>query len=248
MLNEIIRNFSYYGGGVMNKNSEILVVEDENDINKLLCSILENRGYIARSAFSGSEALMCVESKNWDMILLDLMIPGISGEEVILKIREITKAPIIVISAKTSKKTKLELLEKGADDFICKPFDPDELIARVNSNLRRYLDFYNNNENKDSILTYKNIRLNTESKEVKVGQNIVVLTAREFAILELLLRNPNKVYSKANIFESVWNEEFLGEDNTVNVHMSRLRKKLSNANNNEDYIETIWEMGYKLRK
>ncbi len=232
----------------MDKSYEILVVEDENDINKLLCNILENRGYIARSAFSGSEALMCVENKNWDMILLDLMIPGISGEEVILKIREITKAPIIVISAKTFKKTKLELLEKGADDFICKPFDPDELIARVNSNLRRYLNFYSDDKNKDSILTYKDIELNTESKEVKVAQNTVVLTAREFAILELLLTNPSKVYSKSNIFESVWNEEFLGDDNTVNVHMSRLRKKLSSTNNNEDYIETIWAMGYKLRK
>lgn len=233
---------------MMNKSRGILVVEDENDINKLLCSILENKGYNTRSAFSGSEAFMCVKDKNWDMILLDLMIPGISGEEVIVKIREITKAPIIVISAKTSKKTKLELLEKGADDFICKPFDPDELVARVNSNLRRYLEFHTDAKVNDSILCYKDIRLNTESKEVKAGENTIDLTAREFAILELMLTNPNKVYSKSNIFESVWNEEFLGYDNTVNVHISRLRKKLSSANNNEDYIETIWAMGYKLKK
>lgn len=232
----------------MDKSLEILVVEDENDINKLLCSILDNKGYIAKSAFSGSEALMCVENKNWDMILLDLMIPGISGEEVILKMREITKAPIIVVSAKTSKKSKLELLEKGADDFICKPFDPDELIARINSNLRRYLYFGNNDENISNILSYKNIKLNTESKEIRVGQNQLILTAREFSILELLLNNPKKVYSKSNIFESIWNEEFLGNDNTVNVHMSRLRKKLSKANNGEDYIETIWSMGYRLKK
>lgn len=233
---------------IMNKSSEILVVEDENDINKLLCTMLENEGLLARGAFSGSEALMCVQQKNWDMILLDLMIPGISGEEAILSIREITKAPIIVISAKTSKETKLELLEKGADDFVCKPFDPDELIARVNCNLRRYLDFNGDNMDKNKILSYKNIDLNRESKEVRVGQNVVILTAREFSILELLLSNPKKVYSKSNIFESVWNEDFLGDDNTVNVHMSRLRKKLSVYNNHEDYIETIWGMGYRLRK
>jgi len=177
------------------------------------------------------------------------MIPGISGEEVILKIREITKAPIIVVSAKTSKKTRLELLEKGADDFICKPFDPDEVVARVNSNLRRYLEFALDDEKKNNILSYKDISLNTESKVVKVGQTIITLTAREFAILELLLTNPNKVYSKGNIFESIWGEEFLGDDNTVNVHVSRLRNKLSSAKSNgEDYIETIWAMGYKLRK
>lgn len=233
----------------MDKRAKILVVEDENDINKLICSILENKGHRARAAFSGTEALMCLENEKWDMILLDLMIPGISGEEVILKIREITKAPIIVVSAKTAKKTKLELLEKGADDFICKPFDPDDLVARVNSNLRRYLEFTIDMEKKNNILNYKDITLNIESKIVKVGQVLVMLTAREFSILELLLTNPNKVYSKSNIFESIWGEEFLGDDNTVNVHVSRLRNKLSSASsNNEAYIETIWAMGYKLRK
>ena len=233
----------------MDKKAKILVVEDENDINKLLCSILENKGYRTRAAFSGTEALMCTENEKWDMILLDLMIPGISGEDVVVKIREITKAPIIVISAKTSKKTRLELLEKGADDFICKPFDPDEVVARVNSNLRRYLEFSTGEEKETNILSYKEISLDTESKIVKVGQSIITLTAREFSILELLLTNPNKVYSKSNIFESIWGEEFLGDDNTVNVHVSRLRNKLSKANDNEeDYIETIWAMGYKLRK
>lgn len=232
----------------MYKIAKILVVEEDNDINKLLCSIFENKGYKCRGAFSGTEALMCVENEEWHMILLDLMIPGLSGEEAILKIRGITKAPIIIVSAKTSKKTKLELLEKGADDFICKPFDPDEVVARVNSNLRRYLEFCTG-EGKNNILSYKDITLNVESKEVKVGQTIITLTAREFSVLKLLLTNPNKVYSKSNIFESIWGEDFLGQDNTVNVHVSRLRNKLTKANNKEyDYIETIWAMGYRLRK
>lgn len=232
----------------MDRRAKILVVEDENDINKLLCSILENKGYAAVAAFSGTEALMRVENEKWHMILLDLMIPGINGEEVILKIREITKAPVIVVSAKTSKKTKLELLEKGADDFICKPFDPDEVVARVKSNLRRYLEFSTGEEKKTNILVYKDISLNTESKEVKVGQTLITLTAREFDILELLLKNPSKVYSKSNIFESIWEEEFLGEYNTINVHVSRLRTKLCNAGDGKDYIETVWGMGYRLRK
>lgn len=231
----------------MNKKIKILVVEDDNDINKLICSVLGKRGYGVKSAFSGSEALMCVEREAWDTILLDLMIPGISGEEVIFKIREITKTPIIVVSAKTSKKTKLELLENGADDFICKPFDPDEVVARINSNLRRYLEFSLYNEAKGKFLNYKDISLNIESKEVKVGGKIIILTAREFAILELLLTNPRKVYSKSNIFESVWGEEFLCDDNAVNVHISRLRNKLSTGSN-KNYIETIWGMGYRLEQ
>ncbi|SHJ15865.1 DNA-binding response regulator, OmpR family, contains REC and winged-helix (wHTH) domain [Clostridium cavendishii DSM 21758] len=232
----------------MDKRAKILVVEDENDINKLLCNLLKNNGHETKSAFSGTEALMYVQNEIWHAILLDLMIPGLSGEDVILKIREITNAPIIVVSAKISKKTKLELLNKGADDFICKPFDPDELIARVNSNLRRYLEFSIDKEKQKNILSYKNITLDIESKEVKVGQTIIPLTAREFEILKLFLTNPNKVFSKSNIFESVWKEEFLDADNTVNVHISRLRAKLSSVNNNEDYIETVWAMGYKLKK
>ncbi|NMF07203.1 response regulator transcription factor [Clostridium beijerinckii] len=231
----------------MNKKIKILVIEDDSDINNMICNILKNNEYEAESAFSGSEALMCVERENWDTILLDLMIPGVSGEEVIFKIREITKTPIIVVSAKTDKKTKLELLENGADDFISKPFDPDELIARVKSNLRRYLDFSISNETKDNFLNYKDISLNIESKEVMVGEKIIVLTAREFAILELLLTNPKKVYSKSNIFESVWGEEFVCDDNAVNVHMSRLRNKLA-ISGNKNYIETIWGMGYRLEK
>lgn len=231
----------------MNKKIKILVIEDESDINNLICNILEKNDYETQGAFSGSEALMRVEREEWDAILLDLMIPGISGEEVIFKIREITKTPIIVISAKTSKKIKLELLENGADDFICKPFDPDEVVARVKSNLRRYLEFSINNETKDNSLNYKDISVNIESKEVKVGGKIIVLTAREFAILELLLTNPRKVYSKSNIFESVWGEEFVCDDNTVNVHMSRLRNKLA-ISGNKNYIETIWGMGYRLEK
>ncbi|WP_125153456.1 response regulator transcription factor [Clostridium rectalis] len=233
----------------MDKKSKILVVEDDLDINRLLLNIFQNEGYICKGAFSGTEALMHVENEIWHMILLDLMIPGLTGEEVISRIRRITKAPIIIISAKTNKKTKVELLEKGADDFICKPFDPDEVVARVNSNLRRYLEFSSDELIKEDVLTYKDIILNKESKEVRVSDSLVILTAREFQVLELLLTNPNKVYSKANIFESVWGEEFLGDDNTVNVHVSRLRNKLSKVSRGgEDYIETIWAMGYRLRK
>lgn len=228
--------------------SKILVVEDESDINKLLCSILSNVGHHTRGAFSGTEALMCVQEEKWDLIMLDLMIPGLSGEELIIKVREITKAPIIIVSAKTALQTKLELLDKGADDFVCKPFDPEELLARVNSNLRRYLEFSIREEGDDNTLHFKDIILNTEVKEVKVSNKKINLTSREYSILELLLKNKNKIFSKGNIFETVWGEEYFGDDNTVNVHMSRLRTKLSEGNPKEEYIETVWAMGYKLKK
>ncbi len=123
----------------MKYKGKILVIEDEDDINRLLCSILEDKGYEVTGVFSGTESLIYVNKYSWDMILLDLIIPGICGEELIVKIRKVTKSPIIVISAKSDRKTKLELLENGADDFIIKPFDPDEVVARVNVNIRRYI-------------------------------------------------------------------------------------------------------------
>ena len=230
----------------MNKIN-VLIVEDENDINNLLCQVMKGEGYDVYGAFSGSECLMYLKNNEASIILLDLMIPGISGEEVILKIREITKAPVIVISAKCDKKTKIQLLNNGADDFIEKPFDTDEVIARVNSNLRRYTQFINNDNCDNEIIEYKNICLNKENKEVKVKGKIISLTAREFKILEILIEHPNKIFSKANIFESVWEEDYLGYDNTVNVHISRLRTKLNNADEDEEYITTIWGMGYRLK-
>lgn len=229
----------------MNNNISVLVVEDDIDINNLLCEILSKHGYYVKTAYSGSEAKMCIKQCDFHIILLDLMIPGISGEELIPIIRKIKTMPIIVLSAKTAQDTKIEVLRLGADDFVSKPFDVDEILARVEAQLRRYMIFSNESKS-ENILKYKGLTLNSESVEALVkGQNINI-TPREFHILEMLMSYPNKVFTKANIFETVWNDEFLGDDNTVNVHVSNLRSKIAKIDPDSEYIHTVWGIGYKM--
>ncbi len=229
----------------MNENISILIVEDDNSINTLLARIMEKKGYNVVQAYSGTEAMLHIETKDFQLVIMDLMLPGITGEELIKNIRRTKEMPVIVISAKIDKKNKVELLNLGADDYITKPFDIEEVSARIYSNLRRYMKFNNNNDENQN-LVYKDIILNKETKEVCVNNKSVTFTAREFRILELLLTHPKKVFSKSNLFESIWGEEYLRDDNTVNVHMSNLRNKLQKANPKEEYIETIWGMGYKM--
>ncbi|WP_461204758.1 response regulator transcription factor [Clostridium sp. DL1XJH146] len=228
------------------KNIDVLVVEDDTDINNLLFKILSREGYNVRQAYSGSEAKMCLEQYDYHIVLLDLMIPSIKGEDLIKEIRKTKVMPIIVISAKTSKEDKVNVLKLGADDFISKPFTIDEVLARVSAQLRRYME-YSTLKAKDSILKYKNIVLDSEGKQVTVNGVVITLTFREFSILELLMRNPNKVFSRANIFQNVWKDDFLGDEKTVNVHISNLRSKLAKSEKTE-YIETVWGIGFKLKK
>ncbi|MED3572561.1 response regulator transcription factor [Cytobacillus praedii] len=229
----------------MDKEINILVVEDDNDISQLLCSIIKRSGYFPQPAFSGTEAMIYLERQEWDMILLDLMLPGMSGEEILANISEQSSVPVLIISAKLEQQTKIEALRTGADDYITKPFDIEEVAARIDSHLRRY------KRSMDSLkmieLKYKDICIDTEAKAVRVNGRVVALTAREYAILVLLLSSPKKVFTKANVFEAVWNEVYYGDDNTINVHMSNLRNKLAKANPHEEYIETIWGMGYRLK-
>jgi DNA-binding response OmpR family regulator len=229
----------------MDNNVNILVVEDDLDINNLLCKILIKEGYNVRSAYSGTEAKMCMEQYDFHLILLDLMLPGINGEDIIKSVRKMKIMPIIVISAKAEQDVKVEVLKLGADDFISKPFDTNEVIARVQSQLRRYMVF-SKPKDKERILRHKDLILNRDTVEVTLDGKPVTLTAREFCILELLMANPNKVFTKSNLFEHVWNEEFLGDDNTINVHISNLRSKLSKIKPNDEYIHTVWGIGFKI--
>lgn len=230
----------------MSENINILVVEDDNSINDFIMRLMKKNGYDVVQAYSGTEAMMHLKANSFHLVLLDLMLPGMAGEELIKNIRKTKTMPVIVISAKIDKQSKLDLFRLGADDYITKPFDIEELSARVDANIRRYMRF-SNIDVLEQKLVYKDIILNKETKEVEVNGIKLTLTAREFNILELLLMHPKKVFSKANIFESIWEEEYLGDDNTVNVHMSNLRNKLQRANPKEEYIETIWGMGYKLK-
>lgn len=229
----------------MSEIANILVVEDDVDINNLLCTMLNKHGYNARAAYSGTEAMLCLEHYDFQLVLLDLMLPGIAGEEIISQIRKIKNMPIIVISAKTDKDTKIEVLKLGADDFIVKPFDVKEVLARVEAQLRRYMVF-SKPQYGQNILKCKDLILNRDTVEVKIKDQNIYLTAREFAILELLMLYPNKVFTKANLYEKVWNDEFLGDDNTVNVHISNIRSKLAKVDPNTEYIRTIWGIGFKI--
>lgn len=226
------------------ENIKILVVEDDNDINKLLCDMLKNSGYETKSAYSGTEALIYVGQDNFDMIMLDLMLPGMTGEELLLQIRKTKKMPIIIISAKEEKDIKIETLRIGADDFITKPFDIEEVSARVDSHLRRYKEFSLGIS--ENILKYKEISLNKDTREVFINGIDVKLTTREFDILQLLMSYPKRVFTKANVFESVWDSEYICDDNTITVHISNLRNKLIKGGANNEYIHTVWGIGYKL--
>ena len=181
-----------------------------------------------------------MEQYDYDLLLLDLMLPGISGESLIEEVRKIKVLPIIVISAKTTIEDKINVLKLGADDFICKPFNIQEVLARVEAQLRRYTKFSVSKEQNNK-LTYKNLTLDKEAKEAYLKDKQLSLTMIEFKLLELFISNPKKVFTRANIFETVWNDEFYGDDNTVNVHISNLRNKLAQVDKDTKYIQTVWE-------
>lgn len=220
--------------------SKILIVEDDADISNMLRELLSPH-YSISQAFSGTEAVMCAEREEFDLILLDLMLPGLTGEEVLERVRAQGNVPVIAVSAKDDKSTKVGLLKSGVDDFIGKPFDNDELMARIEALLRR-----SSGGGSSDVLTFKNVKLNRSTMEVSVCDKPVSLTKREYLILELLMSNPKKIFTKNNIFESVWNEQFLGEDNAVNVHISNIRQKLSKLDPGESYIQTVWGLGFKM--
>ncbi|MDU6113476.1 MAG: response regulator transcription factor [Paeniclostridium sordellii] len=223
----------------------ILVVEDDVDINNLITKTLEKHDYKVTQAFSGSEALLQLSISEFKLILLDLMLPGMSGEDIINKTREKKEIPIIVISAKTSLQDKVNVLNIGADDYIIKPFELEEVIARVNSLLRRYKK-YEINTPSNEVYKFKNIMLEEETRKVKVKEKEIHLTGYEFDILSILIKHPNRVYSRESLYEQVWKNGYYGEDNSVNVHISNIRKKIKSVSDDEDYIKTVWGIGFKL--
>ena len=222
----------------------ILIIEDDSDINELLIDMFILNGYCVKSAYSGSEGLIYLKEDKYDIILLDLMIPGKSGEEVLKYIVGNSNTPVIIISAKEEVGIKSKLLRLGADDFISKPFDTDEVLARIEACLRRCKKV--NNSNNENIIIYKEINMDLDKREVSINKIIVNLTAREFDILELMVKNPSKVFSKANLFKSVWGEDYICDDNTITVHISNLRSKLIKIGAKKEYIKTIWAVGYRL--
>jgi len=230
------------------EGQKILIVEDDADISGLLVKIMEGAGYQVRQGFSGTEALFCMERELPDCVLLDLMLPGITGEEVLEQIRQEQKKemPVLILSAKVSVQDKVKLLRLGADDYITKPFDPEEVIARVEAAMRRYTKEAQNMEAEQEVFRYKNLSLYPQSRKVEVSGIELPLTMHEYDILYLLIQNPQKVYSREHLYEQVWKGGYYGEDNTVNVHVSNLRKKIQKADKEESYIKTVWGIGFKL--
>lgn len=224
---------------------KIFVVEDEPDISGLLVKILEGANYRAVQAFSGTEAGLLLEKETPDLILLDLMLPGMSGEELLREIREKrhSNVPVLIISAKDTLRDKVALLQSGADDYITKPFEPEEVLARIQAALRRVGKELIAEKN----LTYKNLKIYMDSRKVTAAGSEVSLTAREYDILCLFMQNPGKVYSRETLYEMVWHGGYYGENNTVNVHVSNLRKKLKEKDEGEDYIQTVYGIGFKLQ-
>lgn len=223
----------------------ILIIEDNQDVNLMLSQAIKEAGYNVKSSFTGTDGLNEIKTNSYNLILLDIMLPYKSGDQILKEVREFSSVPIIIISAKDMISTKIDLLKLGADDYITKPFDLGEVVARVESNLRRYSISV---AEPNTVFTYKDITLNTNTKEVKINGNTLDLTAKEYMILELLIKNQNKVFSKANIYESIWNEEYIGDDNAIKTHLSNLRNKLKKSNSDENYIETVWGLGYRLFK
>lgn len=222
----------------------ILVVEDDDDINNMLCALLEQNGYKPIPVFSGTEALMQFKQEPINLVLLDLMLPGKSGEGVLCEIREFSQIPVIAITAISSKETIISTLKHGANDYIAKPFDNGELLARIQVQLRQ--SSFNSNSIDDEIVKYKDLILNIENYDVTMDNQSIQLSKREYEILRIMMENPKKVFTKNNLYESVWKDEYVGDDNTINVHISNIRSKISKLRPAEKYIQTVWGIGYKL--
>lgn len=254
--------------------NKILVIEDDKEINNLICEFLGENGYETISANDGITGLRkFANEKNISLVILDLMLPYKSGDRVLSEIRKTSNIPVIVTSAKDMIQTKVDIMRLGADDYITKPFDLDELLVRIEVVLRRcnrtiYMNTAENNichgtgaggtapQNittssgmtgiRGEIYTFKNLTLDDDLKEARVNDHVLELTAKEYEILRLLVTNPRKLFSKANLYESVWNEPYYAEDNTLKVHVSNIRNKIKKYDS-EEYIETVWGMGYKIK-
>jgi DNA-binding response OmpR family regulator len=224
----------------------ILVVDDEKDILDLLEIYLTNDGYNILKASDGLEALDVVSKQVVDLVILDVMMPKLDGIQTCLKIREQRNMPIIMLSAKSQDMDKIMGLSTGADDYMSKPFNPLELMARVKSQLRRYTRLNVPNARKENEIEIDDLIINTTTHEVKVDGRDVKLTPREFAILDLLARNRGMVFSIERIYESVWGEAFFESDNTVMVHIRKIREKTEENPRQPKYIKTVWGVGYKI--
>lgn len=226
----------------------ILIVDDEKEIRDLIEIYLSNEGYETIKATNGVEALEIADKTHVDLIILDIMMPKKDGIQACMELRKTKNMPVIMLSAKSQDMDKILGLTSGADDYLTKPFNPLELIARVKSQLRRYYTLNADKPRNDNVLVLDDITINISTREVKKGTTQIKLTKTEFDMLEYMTRNTGIVLSVEKIYENVWKEEFLESENTVMVHIRKLREKIEDDPRNPRYIKTVWGVGYKVEK
>ena len=226
---------------------KILIVEDDKEISELVTNHLEQENFIVFTAFDGEEALRLFENAQIDLVLLDLMLPKLNGMEFLKKIRETSFVPVLIISAKESDVDKTLGLGFGADDYISKPFSVIELTARVHAAIRRSTQYLPEVENPTSnMIQFNALSLELDRFSAQVNEKNISLTAKEFQILKLFMQNQNRVFTKEQIYQLIWEDDYFGNENVINVHIRRLREKIEIDPSNPRYIRTIWGIGYKL--
>ncbi len=225
---------------------EVLIIEDDINIAEMERDYLQLSGYKAEIVQNGTEGLKMALQGSYDVIIVDLMLPGINGHEIIKEVRKSFEIPIIVVSARTEDIDKIRGLNFGADDYMTKPFSPAELAARVKSHINRYERLKGNNTSSE-IISRGGLEINTSSHRVFVNGKEVQMTSKEYALLVFLAANPNIVFTKEHIFDRVWGDEIFGDIATVAVHIQKIRKKIEKDPANPEFIETLWGTGYRFK-
>ncbi len=234
--------------GANNTGYQILAADDEAELLDILELYLEREGIGIKKAVDGMEAMELFRQEVFHLVLLDIMMPKLDGFAVLRKIREVSRIPAIMLTAKDQDYDKILGLELGADDYITKPYNPLEVVARIKAQLRRNYDYWREPKEEKQELSYRGVKLNIMEGTLKRGQRNIEVTSTEFRILQMLLERPGTIFTKQQIFERVWEEPYAGDDNTVMVHISNLRKKLEEGEEGEPFIRTIKGLGYKVEK
>lgn len=226
----------------------ILVCDDDKEIVEAISIYLKQEGYDIVPAYNGKEALKQMKEQEIHLVILDIMMPELDGIHALLKLREESSIPVILLSAKSEDVDKILGLNVGADDYVTKPFNPLELVARVKSQLRRYTQLGGMEQANDALLVNGAITMDREQKQVMVDGELVKLTPTEFKILQLLMENVGTVFSSAQIYERIWEEDAYATDNIVSVHIRRIREKIEIDPKNPDYVKVMWGVGYRMEK